>query len=238
MTLRRRGLKTIGAGWRGEENPRSRAAAADRDVPFAPRPSRKPPRNSAFRRAALCRRRADFPALTEQRPPSRFFGTLLLPGACFAVVRRRPAEPPPELVGEILAGLKAAGERDVGHAPRGIMEKNRTSPPPFLEMAVLGAEAVIRGQKSDDRGQKRRTVEVKLTKFLPSLAEVPSKELEALKERAVRSGFDFIDFWAADFAGLKDRDRAHGQATAMLWVPMNSVCRRGSPSSSSMATTW
>jgi adenine-specific DNA-methyltransferase len=36
-------------------------------------------------------------------------------------------------------------------------------------------------------------------KFLPSLAEVPTKELEALKERAIRSGFDFIDFWAVDF---------------------------------------
>ena len=34
---------------------------------------------------------------------------------------------------------------------------------------------------------------------MPSLAEVPTKELEALKERALRSGFDFIDFWAVDF---------------------------------------
>ena len=42
-------------------------------------------------------------------------------------------------------------------------------------------------------------MDIKLTKFLPSLAEVPSKELEALKERAVKSGFDFIDFWAVDF---------------------------------------
>ena len=40
---------------------------------------------------------------------------------------------------------------------------------------------------------------MKLTRFLPSLAEVPSKELEALKERAIKSGFDFIDFWAVDF---------------------------------------
>ena len=45
----------------------------------------------------------------------------------------------------------------------------------------------------------KTAVDVKLTKFLPSLAEVPSKELEALKERAVKSGFDFIDFWAVDF---------------------------------------
>ena len=77
--------------------------------------------------------------------------------------------------------------------PREIMEKNRTSPPPFLEVAVLEAEPVYR-----KKGAKR-TVDIKLTKFLPSLAEVPSKELKALKERAIKSGFDFIDFWAVDF---------------------------------------
>ena len=77
--------------------------------------------------------------------------------------------------------------------PREIMEKNRTSPPPFLEMAVLEAEAILRTEK------KQKLVDVKLTKFLPSLAEVPSKELEALKERAIKSGMDFVDFWAVDF---------------------------------------
>lgn len=77
--------------------------------------------------------------------------------------------------------------------PREIMEKNRKSPPPFLEMAVLEAEPVYR------RNGKNRAVDIKLTKFMPSLAEVPTKELEALKERAIRSGFDFIDFWAVDF---------------------------------------
>ncbi|MCU0783742.1 MAG: site-specific DNA-methyltransferase [Verrucomicrobia bacterium] len=94
--------------------------------------------------------------------------------------------------------------------PREIMEKNRTSPPPFLEVAVLEAEVVYRsvgrvpspgaGSKTPGRGTGPTTaVDIKLTKFLPSLAEVPSKELEALKERAVKSGFDFIDFWAVDF---------------------------------------
>ncbi len=77
--------------------------------------------------------------------------------------------------------------------PREIMEKNRTSPPPFLEMAVLEAEPVARTEK------KQKLVDVKLTKFLPSLAEVPSKELAALKERAIKSGMDFVDFWAVDF---------------------------------------
>ncbi len=81
--------------------------------------------------------------------------------------------------------------------PREIMEKNRKSPPPFLEMAVLEAEVVVRTTKPT-KGTKKG-VDVKLTQFLPSLAEVPGKELKALKERAVRSGFDFIDFWAVDF---------------------------------------
>jgi adenine-specific DNA-methyltransferase len=93
----------------------------------------------------------------------------------------------------------AALEQELGvrlkliQIPREIMERNRKSPPPFLEMAVLEAEPVYRGQKSD------RSVDIKLTRFLPSLAEVPTKELEALKERAAKSGFDFIDFWAVDF---------------------------------------
>jgi hypothetical protein len=77
--------------------------------------------------------------------------------------------------------------------PREVMEKNRKSPPPFLEMAVLEAETVSRKESG------KKSVDVKLTKFLPSLAEVPAKELEALKERTIKSGFDFIDFWAVDF---------------------------------------
>ncbi|MBA7535221.1 hypothetical protein ES705_27474 [subsurface metagenome] len=77
--------------------------------------------------------------------------------------------------------------------PREIMEKNRKSPPPFLEMAVLEAEPVYRGKGEN------RSVDIKITKFMPSLAEVPSKEIEALQERAIKSGMDFIDFWAVDF---------------------------------------
>jgi len=87
--------------------------------------------------------------------------------------------------------------------PREIMEKNRTSPPPFLEMAVLEAEPVYRGKDG------KRKVDIKLTKFLPSLAEVPSKELDALKDRAIKSGFDFIDFWAVDFDWHKGKPFEH-----------------------------
>jgi adenine-specific DNA-methyltransferase len=93
--------------------------------------------------------------------------------------------------------------------PREIMEKNRTSPPPFLEVAVLEAEVVYRpltpslspsdGERVSAGRVRGKAVDIKLTKFLPSLAEVPSKELEALKARAIQSGFDFIDFWAVDF---------------------------------------
>ncbi|HVA15780.1 MAG TPA: site-specific DNA-methyltransferase, partial [Stellaceae bacterium] len=87
--------------------------------------------------------------------------------------------------------------------PREIMEKNRTEVPPFFEVALLEAEPVIR------KGPKAKTVEIKLKNFLPSLTEVPSKELEALQERAVQSGFDFIDFWAIDFDWAPDRPFNH-----------------------------
>jgi DNA modification methylase len=78
--------------------------------------------------------------------------------------------------------------------PREVMERNRTEVPPFFEVALLEAEPVHR---KDGTGKK--TVDIKLANFLPSLTEVPSNELEALQERAVQSGFDFIDFWAVDF---------------------------------------
>ncbi len=103
--------------------------------------------------------------------------------------------------------------------PREIMEKNRTSPPPFLEVAVLEAEVVYRpltpslspsdGERVSAGRVRGKAVDIKLTKFLPSLAEVPSKELAALKERAVKSGFDFIDFWAVDFNWHEDKPFEH-----------------------------
>lgn len=77
--------------------------------------------------------------------------------------------------------------------PREIMEKNRKDPPPFLEVATLEAKPIYRTEAG------KRVVDIKLTAFIPSLAEVPSKELEALQDRAVKCGFDFIDFWAVDF---------------------------------------
>lgn len=87
--------------------------------------------------------------------------------------------------------------------PREIMEKNRKSPPPFLEVALLEAEPVLRTLDG------KRTVDVKITKFLPSLAEVPGKELEAVRERAKSSGMDFIDFWAVDFDWRPGEPFAH-----------------------------
>ncbi len=77
--------------------------------------------------------------------------------------------------------------------PREIMEKNRTEPPPFFEVSVLEAEPVIK------KVSGKKKVDIKLKRFIPSLAEVPSKELAALKDRAAKDGFDFIDFWAVDF---------------------------------------
>ncbi len=76
--------------------------------------------------------------------------------------------------------------------PREIMERNRTEVT-FFEIATLEAEPVYKA------GKKGNSANIKLMKFLPSLAEVPEKELEALEERAIKYGFDFIDFWAIDF---------------------------------------
>src|SRR5260370_16102398 len=76
--------------------------------------------------------------------------------------------------------------------PREIMEKNRTSIT-FFEIATLEAEPVYQGSN------REKFVDMKLTHFLPSLAEVSENELEVLHERAVKHGFDFIDFWAVDF---------------------------------------
>lgn len=78
--------------------------------------------------------------------------------------------------------------------PREIMERNRTEVPPFFEVALLEAGPVYR-----KNGKGEKSADIKLSNFLPSLTEVPSNELEALQERAVQSGFDFIDFWAVDF---------------------------------------
>lgn len=87
--------------------------------------------------------------------------------------------------------------------PREIMERNRKDPPPFFEVASLQAEPVYRTEGT------KRTVDIKLTSFLPSLTEVPEKELTALQERAIQSGFDFIDFWAVDFNYHPDQPFNH-----------------------------
>ncbi len=88
--------------------------------------------------------------------------------------------------------------------PREIMERNREPPLPFHEPAHLAASAVLR-----KNGRGAPEVDIKLERFLPSLAEVPGKELEALRERAARSGFDFIDFWAVDFDSSPGRPFRH-----------------------------
>jgi adenine-specific DNA-methyltransferase len=73
--------------------------------------------------------------------------------------------------------------------PREIMEPNRNEVQ-FFEAGALEAEVVRHEDGS---------VDVRLAQFIPALAEAPEKELEMLRERAVRSPFDFIDFWAVDF---------------------------------------
>jgi adenine-specific DNA-methyltransferase len=86
--------------------------------------------------------------------------------------------------------------------PREIMEKNRTEVT-FFEIATLEAEPVY------NKTNGATALDIKLISFLPSLAEVPTDELEALQERAIKSGFDFIDFWAIDFDYQDDQPFKH-----------------------------
>lgn len=89
--------------------------------------------------------------------------------------------------------------------PKEIMERNRKDPPPWLEVAVLEAEPVYR-----KAGKGEATpVDIKLTKFLPSLAQIDNKELDEIRKRAIKSGFDFIDFWAIDFDWHADKPFNH-----------------------------
>ena len=93
-----------------------------------------------------------------------------------------------------LALKKLAIETETGltirlkYIPREIMEPNRTECQ-FFEAGYLEAKAVRKGNK----------VDVELVHFTPALAEAPEAEMAALRERAVKSPFDFIDFWAVDF---------------------------------------
>lgn len=93
-----------------------------------------------------------------------------------------------------LALKKQAIETETGltirlkYIPREIMEPNRTECQ-FFEAGYLEAKAVRKGNK----------VDVELVHFTPALAEAPEAEMAALRERAVKSPFDFIDFWAVDF---------------------------------------
>lgn len=93
-----------------------------------------------------------------------------------------------------LALKKQAVEAETGltirlkYIPREIMEPNRTECQ-FFEAGYLEAKAVRSGRK----------VDVELVRFVPALAEAPEAEMAALRERAVNTPFDFIDFWAVDF---------------------------------------
>ncbi len=87
-------------------------------------------------------------------------------------------------------GAGGEGSADIPHP---------LTPSPNLGEGEQEAPAPLSQNRRGAGGEGLPTVDIKLTQFLPSLAEVPTKELEAIKERAIKSGFDFIDFWAIDF---------------------------------------
>lgn len=85
------------------------------------------------------------------------------------------------------------------YIPREIMESNRTECQ-FFEAGYLKVKIL----KS-----KNAKIDVELDNFIPSLAEAPEAELTALRQRSVKSPFDFIDFWAVDFDYHQDKPFEH-----------------------------
>lgn len=74
--------------------------------------------------------------------------------------------------------------------PREVMEVNRKSAQ-FFAPAFLEAEPVY---LPDDGA-----VDIRLTKFIPNLSEVPENQMKKFKTRSIEKPFDFIDYWAVDF---------------------------------------
>ncbi len=103
-----------------------------------------------------------------------------------------------------LALKKQAIEAETGldirlkYIPREIMEPNRTECQ-FFEAGYLEIKTVKKGKK----------VDVELVRFSPALAEAPENELAELRKRAVKSPFDFIDFWAVDFEWHENKPFEH-----------------------------
>jgi len=79
------------------------------------------------------------------------------------------------------------------YIPREIMEPNRAEVQ-FFEAGVLEAKVIWTAEAG-----LQQSIDVELVNFMPALAEAPENEIETLRERAVSSPFDFIDFWAVDF---------------------------------------
>ena len=84
------------------------------------------------------------------------------------------------------------------YIPREIMEANRTEVQ-FFEAGYLEAKPIVNSG----------AVDVELVRFMPALAEVPERELKELRKRAVKSPFDFIDFWAVDFEWREGKPFEH-----------------------------
>lgn len=74
--------------------------------------------------------------------------------------------------------------------PREVLGRLSRKPPVFREMGELTARTVTHADGSLD---------VELLRFLPGRPISPDRGPEALADRAVKSGFDFIDYWAVDF---------------------------------------
>ena len=98
---------------------------------------------------------------------------------------------PPDLVRQLRTApdVPAVPVRLV-RLPRELFQPFGRKPPQFVEVGELSAETV----RHPDGGWA-----VRLTEFRPGLEISPKPPTAALRARAERSGFDFLDYWAVDF---------------------------------------
>lgn len=100
-----------------------------------------------------------------------------------------------EFAPDLARQLRTATETPAGpvrlvRLPRELFQPFGRKPPQFVEVGELTAARVVHPDG---------TIDVRLVEFRPGLPISPKPPAAALRERAARAGFDFLDYWAIDF---------------------------------------
>lgn len=114
--------------------------------------------------------------------------------------------------------------------PRELFHPFGRKPPQFVEVGELTAERVPHPDGSCD---------VRLVEFRPGLPLSPKPPAPALRARAERAGFDFLDYWAVDFnydpSGPFRHQWRCGRSSRKRRLPLQSDAHASPPPTSAIA---